>query len=382
MKTVIPKNLTVAAMAGTGRPGCRPEADEEEEKAELMEKLQEANFLLGFVSAVNSTQEVDAVYGKAALWLYDCFQYNLLVFVPAPDSGVRARGYSSVSLERRAGEMTALCKSLPGLRPEDIYDYKTLGLPSPKGGGLGGSKSVLELPGGMGSVLLFWGEASVGILSPPLLERIGEFLSGAIANASEYGRVKELSMMDGLTGVFNRRVFQEMMEIESRRRELSPLSIFLIDLDDFKQINDSFGHPAGDMVLSCFGRFLRNCCRGADVIARYGGEEFAVMLLGTAEPEAMDIAERLRRKLDETTFIYEGAKIRVTASMGLAYTPGTGGCTGQELVRRADQALYRAKRDGKNRVCVFGKAPMHLRSLSGSGGGRLLRIPAHAQNGR
>jgi diguanylate cyclase (GGDEF)-like protein len=132
-----------------------------------------------------------------------------------------------------------------------------------------------------------------------------------------------------------------------------PLSLLLIDLDDFKKINDTFGHPAGDKVLATFGRILREGCRGSDLVARYGGEEFAVMLPSTPSSAAFEIAQRLRSRLSATVFVFDGKNLRLTVSIGIAQTASVRNDAIVQLVSRADQALYRAKESGKDMACVY-----------------------------
>ena len=112
-------------------------------------------------------------------------------------------------------------------------------------------------------------------------------------------------------------------------------------------------------MLAKFGKILRDNCRGSDLVARYGGEEFAVMLPATTSTIAFEIARRLRTRLAETTFVFDGTPARFSASIGIAYATDTGK-PGADLVRRADQALYRAKKGGKNRTCVYAAKPVEF----------------------
>jgi diguanylate cyclase (GGDEF)-like protein len=124
----------------------------------------------------------------------------------------------------------------------------------------------------------------------------------------------------------------------------------LIDLDDFKLVNDRYGHQAGDQVLARFGRLLKESFRGTDLLARYGGEEFAVLLPKTPVLKAAEVAQRLLTRLGDTTFEFEGQEHRVTASIGVAAMTKGDRLNVHGLVERADQALYKAKRGGKNRL--------------------------------
>jgi diguanylate cyclase (GGDEF)-like protein len=121
-------------------------------------------------------------------------------------------------------------------------------------------------------------------------------------------------------------------------------------VDNFKAINDTFGHQAGDHVLSVLGELLLANSRKENIVARYGGEEFAVLLTNTGLDVALQIAERLRNKISEQDFAFSGGKVRVTASIGVSHNDGKR-IFSESLLARADQALYKAKRSGKNRVC-------------------------------
>ncbi|MHA6193357.1 sensor domain-containing diguanylate cyclase [Pseudomonas wadenswilerensis] len=163
--------------------------------------------------------------------------------------------------------------------------------------------------------------------------------------------IQELATLDSLTRLHNRRAFdllaaQALLEAE---RAPEPLTALLIDLDHFKELNDTHGHLAGDEVLRQFARLLENSLRQADIVCRWGGEEFIVLLKDTDAARGLSIAEKIRQRTEERPFTYEGKVISLTASIGLsAFGPGD---TLQPLIARADQALYRAKQSGRNRVC-------------------------------
>jgi len=175
-------------------------------------------------------------------------------------------------------------------------------------------------------------------------------LTTAIRNAREHDRVKELSLRDSLTGLYNRRILEEILHLEENKRRQTPLALLLIDVDNFKAINDTFGHPAGDSVLTVLAKILMDNSRKENIVARYGGEEFAVLLNNTGLDTALQVADRLRMKLSEQVFTFSGRKVSFTASIGVSHNDGVTAIP-ETLLSRADQALYQAKRSGKNRVC-------------------------------
>jgi len=168
-------------------------------------------------------------------------------------------------------------------------------------------------------------------------------------------RLKELSITDGLTGLYNHRHFQDMLKREFAlvRRNSSDLSCFMIDLDYFKDVNDTFGHSFGDFVLQRFAQLLKDAVRETDILARYGGEEFALLLPHTSLEGALVVAEKFRKKAEEFVYEDEGHSKRVTASIGVASYRTHHPSTASDLVNFADQALYRAKAEGRNQVKIY-----------------------------
>ncbi|WP_158206783.1 sensor domain-containing diguanylate cyclase [Pseudoduganella flava] len=159
------------------------------------------------------------------------------------------------------------------------------------------------------------------------------------------------SFTDSLTGLFNRRYFMESAErmLGTARRHGEPLALMVVDADHFKRINDEHGHPAGDEVLRVLARVLLEETRDGDVVARYGGEEFIVALPRTGETAALAVAERMRERIVLQKVVVPGGTLSVTVSIGVAVAP-RGAAHVEELIRRADAALYEAKRAGRNRV--------------------------------
>jgi len=171
---------------------------------------------------------------------------------------------------------------------------------------------------------------------------------------------QRLAISDGLTGLHNRRFFEEVMKLEADRamRAQRTFGLIVIDLDHFKQINDSHGHPAGDSVLRETARRLTEVARRSDVVARYGGEEFVLVLPELGPIEILEVGERVRRAVGEHPMLLpDGRAISVTASVGAACLPDHAQ-TPAELIRAADQALYAAKQHGRNQVELAGDSAL------------------------
>jgi diguanylate cyclase (GGDEF)-like protein len=163
------------------------------------------------------------------------------------------------------------------------------------------------------------------------------------------------SLRDGLTMAFNKRYFTERLNSEYRfaERHSEPLSLLLLDLDEFKQINDQNGHVAGDHVLKKFAAAMIQSVRNEDVFARYGGEEFCVISRAIALDQAQTFAERLRAVTEGLDIEFGGKKIPLTVSIGIATLPESGAAGPTELLNAADRALYAAKSRGRNRVVLY-----------------------------
>ena len=186
------------------------------------------------------------------------------------------------------------------------------------------------------------------------------FISRLLRKINEAQRkLVELATIDDLTQLYNRRYFFERFnqEMERAKRYQRPLSCLILDIDHFKQVNDTYGHLSGDQVLIDIAQILRNNCRQSDLAGRYGGEELIILLPETDSPGAMIIAERIREMIEQHQTVDDrGEIIRVTVSMGVV------SLTGPELekmdkneriVQYADDALLRAKKDGRNRIEIY-----------------------------
>ncbi len=230
-----------------------------------------------------------------------------------------------------AGSSPRSCALLPLLRQERLMGVLALGAKEPQ----------RYAPG----------------LGTDFLMHLAAVAAVCLENATYSERLKHLGITDALTGVHNRRYFEERLseEIARAARKGEPLACLLLDVDHFKHVNDAYGHQEGDRVLREVASRIKRELRLTDALARYGGEEFAVLLGGTGEELAHHIAERVRRAIDGTRFrLMRGEEIHVTVSAGVAVLrpgPGPLEAAARDLVQRADRALYHAKQGGRNRVC-------------------------------
>jgi diguanylate cyclase (GGDEF)-like protein len=196
------------------------------------------------------------------------------------------------------------------------------------------------------------------------LESVADICATAIQNAHYVERVKQLAYLDGLTGIFNRRYFEMRIEeeMERARRFGTGLAIVMVDIDQFKRINDEFGHLLGDEVLRQVSSILHQQLRKIDVVCRYGGEEFAILLSQTNPQQALMVADKLRKTVEAWQF--PGVPRAVTISAGTANFPDHGK-TRDEVVKAADAGLYAAKQAGRNRVCLAPDAERTLSQVAG-----------------
>lgn len=230
----------------------------------------------------------------------------------------------------------------------------------PNGTELEGWKSLVIVPlrsagkmvGALGA-----GNATHRRFSPEeaaLLQAIGNQLGVAIENAQLHAEMRRLSQTDPLTGLYNRRGLDERMQVEILRakRYRHPLSVMMIDIDHFKNYNDTHGHPEGDVILKQVADLLQIHVRETDVVARYGGEEFLILLTETSKAAALEVAEKIRAAVGKQPFPHADSQPegRLTISLGVATFPEDLAEAGN-LVQKADAALYTAKRTGRNRVC-------------------------------
>jgi diguanylate cyclase (GGDEF)-like protein len=180
------------------------------------------------------------------------------------------------------------------------------------------------------------------------------FLQELVAQQKRVESLKDEVMRDGLTGLFNYKSFHYFLNQEYSRakRYRLPLTLVIADIDHFKSVNDTYGHPGGDEALRCLAHNLGFSLRTSDIVARHGGEEFGILLTETPIADAVAVVERLRRMVETLAVEYEGKAIRMTMSFGLAFFQPDSKLSKDQLIKLADQALYEAKLRGRNRVCV------------------------------
>ena len=175
-----------------------------------------------------------------------------------------------------------------------------------------------------------------------------------VENAKIYRQMERMATTDGLTGIFNRRTFNERLNeaIARAQRTGQKLSLIMCDVDHFKKVNDTYGHDAGDEVIKRVAKLLKESARETDSVARYGGEEFCVIMEVTDGPGAVVMAERLRESIKQQVFTANGVKFGVTQSFGVAVYP-TDAENAHDLLVSADKALYHSKQNGRDRVALY-----------------------------
>ena len=174
----------------------------------------------------------------------------------------------------------------------------------------------------------------------------------------EFKKIHDSSIHDGLTGVLNRKAFNDRLkeEINRANRTKQSLCLIMFDLDKFKRINDTYGHPYGDYVIQKTAQLLKNSVRNIDVVARYGGEEFMVILVDTDKEKTIHVAKRMVENIAEFPFEFNNVKERITISAGMAEFPEDSD-NNDSLIKLSDEAMYDSKKKGGNLVTIYDASP-------------------------
>lgn len=195
------------------------------------------------------------------------------------------------------------------------------------------------------------------------ISTLADLLSTMLQNAALLDSSRNSTWVDHLTGVANRLYFMQRFESEIRRTEnyKQALALFMFDIDEFKMVNDTHGHHAGDVVIRKMAEIVKKNTRSSDLLARFGGDEFIMLITSTTEEQAASFAEKIREMIASTDMAIPGveAPLRITISGGLAMFPTHGQST-TELFRVADEALYESKRNGRNRILVASSTGLHI----------------------
>ncbi|MFQ5499957.1 MAG: sensor domain-containing diguanylate cyclase [Candidatus Zixiibacteriota bacterium] len=312
--------------------------------------------------ALAAILDADGVVHEVTKIIANTLQYSCYSMILTDRKGTyyhRARyqsgekNFSYMAIEIETMELVhKVCEIGEPIRVKNIAgrdDYRPLG---------SGSRSVLIVPmvshGQIMGVLTaestrtnHFGERDIQMLSI-----VARSAALALENAELHKRTEELTIIDELTETYNYRYFIQKLSEETRRAEryTLPLSLIMVDIDWFKKLNDSFGHEAGNRVLKQLPKVIQTCVRDVDIFARYGGEEFVIILPQTPKAEAVHIGERIRSKVEEAVFdLKKIGNTKITVSVGVSSYPENGR-SHEELVGVTDEALYRAKGDGRNLV--------------------------------
>lgn len=269
-------------------------------------------------------------------------QVDMVFGLQESEMALAARGVATLIRERGRGDGAALPVAAPGERW--FAEPRALVVVPLQGTGIG-----------VVGVLAVW-SADASSLDPDVvetLETLAPYVARQLYQTRAMGELKEYADRDALTGLRNRRSFEQELARATAgyQRNRRPVSLVLLDVDHFKSINDTLGHDAGDAVLRSLGALLQASVREIDVPARLGGEEFVILLPDTGLAAAVDVAERIRQQVEATTVEWRGKQIPVRISAGVSSCPERVP-TPQALVKTADAALYDAKNDGRNRVNV------------------------------
>ncbi|MDY6794311.1 MAG: diguanylate cyclase [Actinomycetota bacterium] len=333
------------------------------------EKVAQLTSLIRVVDAIGTVSSLDQLYNLALDVIRGLFAVEkALINIINPQTGlldaVRSLGFSEEYITNhfdrpfeRIDDCYVLKNDSTFLSPDISNDNRCPNLVVDPG-----TRSVLCVPIRSGKKvygILHMASHYVGAFDEEdaiLANAIGEQIGMAVESAQLFEEINRLAITDGLTGLYNIRHLKRVMGEEVKRslRYKRPLSFIMLDIDYFKYYNDNHGHPQGDQILRMLSGLLQQNTRDVDTVFRYGGEEFSVIIPEVAKQEAYSMAERIRRVIQDHLFPYDEEQPggNLTVSMGVASLPEDA-LSGDELIDKADRALYRAKQTGRNRVCLY-----------------------------
>ena len=362
----------MAARSGddvAGFPGVKQSSDQSHEQRAELQRLRESHkqvsdllvMIQELTGRVIQAETHEELFSKAFRTLSDCLRFDVGIVVLVEQvldlyvvSRTDTRHLVSDSL---IGDLREQLKSiLPGLFSSSevrcrLDSAELAAREDAPEGALESAHSILEFQGHPLGMLVVY---RAGDPFPKEQENILEIFSTQvgllIGNLRARDEIRSLADTDDLTGVANRRALKHYLarEVDRARVYDVPLSLLMIDIDDFKQINDTFGHGLGDFVLSELCAILRSAIRQPDLIGRFGGDEFTILLPHTDVLGARYVAERIVERAREIPVDYENAEIRCSVSIGIAEFDPANDEDADNLMRRADAKLYEAKRSGKN----------------------------------
>ncbi len=283
---------------------------------------------------------------------------KLMVIAGAqPSSGISEE---ILKLRKKFSDLNATGKALSGCAPkiplqtiDETRNPNKLSTELPETLSLAGATA----PNAESGQFIFYSTSKPGPKERQLLNYCLQHLNKRVAEARNWEKLEKANRLDSLTGLNNRRYFDEIINKESERAERyhHPTSLIMLDLDHFKKVNDNFGHQTGDRVLRTLGKILLEEVRQCDTPCRYGGEEFAIILPETELGKAIKIAERIRHAIEQENIVtHNNIHLKITASLGIACTEENQSI---DLIEAADQALYHAKKSGRNRLATTPAAP-------------------------
>ncbi len=345
-------------------PAPRTSADILSRVNELLDrKLYEATILSEIGRMARSLVQVDATFTSVMEILVRVVDFTVgaIAFVEEEDLEVALLQHRNASPAVLEEAKARLLEALQREHPASFERVRAR-LFTPASGPIGAEETALggfvafpmTTQGSLGGLVAIAGKnvARLSKESEAFLAQAANQAFIVMQNSRLFERIKNLSVRDSLTDLFNHRHSMEILANEFARvgRYEEGFAVLMIDIDHFKGVNDLHGHPVGDAVLREVSRILRDTFRQVDAVGRYGGEEFIVVLPHTSREDAMRTADRVRGRVEQHEFKAAGSALRISVSVGVATYPAEGVEAPGDLVRLADEALYRAKQAGRNQV--------------------------------